>query len=133
MSPMPSNPELLKAVSLACEKDTPRLAYADWLEGLDTTRIQCPTCEESGELPWHKLGHFVRPTPMKCVACAGRGSVVDDRPTVYAELIRLSIEFARLPAPPGDHPPTAHRDRKVEVPGLRGSPHQEPVPLARPT
>lgn len=96
---------LLDAIHDSRRDDTPRLMYADWLDGIASME-ECPACNGSGitKVDFNtvlKIGMLDnRPVDLppysssaKCHRCCGNGRVPDANAD-YAEFIRLSCELA---------------------------------------
>jgi hypothetical protein len=78
---------LLRAVLESPGDDTPRLAYADWLDD-NAGVVPCPICTGPG---------FPRgPVPAGCTKCRGSLEIPDDR-RERAEFIRIQCELAGRP------------------------------------
>lgn len=94
----PTEIGLLHAILSAPADDTPRLVYADWLEGLDTVSVGCVECNGTGkewvqEKDLRDSGHY-GPT---CTRCHGTGYTTDTSRCDYGEFIRVQCELARTP------------------------------------
>jgi hypothetical protein len=82
---------LLRACALFPDDDTPRMMYADYLDGLDPVWATCPKCKGIGDQgPGSGVGY-------NCPECRGAGTVRDAANSARAELIRVQCELARLP------------------------------------
>lgn len=80
----PTESMLLRAVLESPGDDTPRLAYADWLDD-NAGVVPCPICTGPG---------FPRgPVPVGCTKCRGSLEISDGR-RERAEFIRVQIEIA---------------------------------------
>lgn len=84
---MTDRDSFLAAIKAEPEDDTRRLAYADFLSGLDTVSVECRTCQGFGE--------FVR-TGQQCHVCHGARFFCDETNLAHAELIRLQCALASL-------------------------------------
>jgi uncharacterized protein (TIGR02996 family) len=84
---------LLAAICADPADDTPRLAYADFLEeqARENPTNPCPRCH----LGWKK--GFGTVFAEVCDACEGSGTVPDTSLADRAEFIRVQVELARLP------------------------------------
>ena len=107
---------LLAAIHTAPEDDTPRLAYADWLDehagevpcqtcSVYHYRAACPKCRNTLQNATPQGSpHMLRCASCKtlfpcCPTCRGSGSVSDGR-AERAEFIRVQVALARLPTRP---------------------------------
>lgn len=102
---------LLTAILAHPDDDTPRLMYADCLEGLDTVSVPCTQCAEAVMTPCHVCGGIgtIEDLPCahcdaygvltyrpNCAACEGAGFVLDTSAQDRAEFIRVQCEWERL-------------------------------------
>jgi len=86
---------LLRAILAQPEEDTPRLAFADWLEEQGSDWVKCERCGGSGKsngLRLKRNGNWSG----ACQNCGGRGEVdLNAHCGERAELIRVGCELAR--------------------------------------
>lgn len=97
---------LLAAINANPEEDTPRLMYADWLDGQPGDYPECWWCDGKGVLPG-TAGDKHNPT---CDTCGGSGRVFDRWRAAWAEFIRVQCELAtRKPVGVETRPITSDR------------------------
>jgi len=101
---------LLRAILAHPDEDTPRLAYADWLDER-AEDVACDRCRGLQIVPWDGVGPAR--TAMHCTACAGAGLVSDGR-RERAEFIRVQCELAKWPGVNRNRP-MVRRDQPREV------------------
>jgi uncharacterized protein (TIGR02996 family) len=103
---------LLAAILAHPDEDTPRLAYADWLD--ETAGTVACRCKGTGR--YRVVGGGF----LGCPGCNGAGSIPDGN-AARAEFIRVQVELAATADPPGDRfwdgqlgdGPKWHRRRKA--------------------
>lgn len=94
--------EFFAAICGQPDEDTPRLAYADWLD--ENPEVTCPNCKGKGRFSFRgaEFGYQVE----NCRDCGGNdeqcgtGTVVDPARAARAEFIRIGVELAKLPPKP---------------------------------
>jgi uncharacterized protein (TIGR02996 family) len=109
---MSEREQMERAVAADPDDDTPRLAYADWLDER-AAPVKCGVCGGSGYKPpeppevrerilpggrverYAELPPFDFRRPPACPTCGGAGSVPDAL-AARAEFVRVEVELARL-------------------------------------
>lgn len=86
---------LLTAIEEHPDDDTPRLEFADYLDGLDTLRVECPQCDGDGEEATSDK-HGYMDYAMQCRSCGGVGTIIDTSNRDRAELIRVQCELSGI-------------------------------------
>ncbi len=81
--------DFMRAILADPDDDTPRLAYADFLDE-NAVSVECPRCHGAG---WYDREQG--DSEMSCRTCYGTGSVSDGQGE-RAEFIRLQIELALI-------------------------------------
>lgn len=90
----PTELSLLAAILSNPDDDTPRLVYADWLEGQDTVSVKCGECRGQG---WYVTDCSEEPYQAEaCPECNGTGYTTDTSRRDRAEFIRVQCELARI-------------------------------------
>lgn len=85
---------LLAAIAAQPHEDTPRLAYADWLDEQPAARATCPRCGGNKFLGAAAPGQHGWIGAPECPTCSGTGTVADDSDARHAELIRVQCALA---------------------------------------
>jgi uncharacterized protein (TIGR02996 family) len=79
----------IRAICAEPADDIRRLAFADWLDGLDTVRVTCPEC--------HKNWQRVYAGGYQCQTCDNSATILDTSNRDRAEFIRLACELHKYP------------------------------------
>jgi uncharacterized protein (TIGR02996 family) len=108
---------LLAAIDARPWDDTPRLAYADWLDET-AGEVACAHCGGGGRQRWKNPSGQGRRSVVKsgrCTFCCGSGRVPDGRRD-RAEFIRVQCELGRLE---GADVRRDHSPHRAQLHGLR--------------
>lgn len=96
----PEERAFLLAIAAEPGEDTPRLAYADWLDEQEPARAKCPKCKGEGIYRGlQERPHVPNFGWWKCEPCDGTGTTLDTSRRDRAEFIRSQIELAQLGPP----------------------------------
>ena len=99
---------LLAAIREQPDDDTLRLAYADYLDGLDTESVKCPTCDAAWLEQTGVASVYEHAGPdsgwVACETCKGTGFIPDTSNADRAELIRVQVEYERYYTKPYPEP-----------------------------
>lgn len=92
---------ILAGVRADPDDDTPRLMYADYLDGLDTVSVPCPKCVRGNDgagtviqEPRSWMGQRGWRLASRCSICSGTGFVPDTSDRDRAELIRVQVRIS---------------------------------------
>jgi uncharacterized protein (TIGR02996 family) len=85
---------LLAAICAEPAEDTPRLAYADWLDERGDARVTCGLCKGQRHVTYFKGPGATNPNWKDCPVCGGTGTVVGTANADRAEFIRVQIALA---------------------------------------
>ena len=84
---------LLAAIAATPGEDTPRLAYADYLEDEGAVRVVCHSCLGNRKT-YHKDHDYGDGEWVDCWTCRGTGTVLDTSRVDRAEFVRVQCELA---------------------------------------
>jgi uncharacterized protein (TIGR02996 family) len=94
---------LLRAICFSPDEDTPRLAYADWLDEHALPPRKCDHCNGTPRrqffhgptsTKWMTVGENAGVRVYQCLACWGAGEVPDESRAERAKYIRLAMRRA---------------------------------------